>query len=173
MKKTHALLMSTSIFLHSSGRPGTNFLTSSGLLMSSFKGRTLTPFSVSFRMSVASSSSLSMRRAVNTSRRSFLGAVRANSKALLRPMPEDAPVMRIVLACRRLAAAEEEDMALVSGITRDCLKKMGEQWKARQGDEIRLWIPPSCMGMSGKLNFAPLFFAFSCMFYIFFVFKSN
>lgn len=54
-----------------------------------------------------------MRRAVRISRRLFLGAVRANSKAVLRPMPEEAPVMTMVLPSRRLAAAEEEDIALV------------------------------------------------------------
>lgn len=39
-------------------------------------------------------------------RRSLDGAVRANSRAVLRPMPDEAPVMRTVLPARRFAAAE-------------------------------------------------------------------
>jgi hypothetical protein len=45
-----------------------------------------------------------MRRAVRISLR-FLGAVRANSCAVLLPMPELAPVIRTVLPSRRLAIA--------------------------------------------------------------------
>jgi hypothetical protein len=36
-----------------------------------------------------------------------LGAVRANSRAVDFPIPEEAPVMRMVLPSRRLAAAED------------------------------------------------------------------
>jgi hypothetical protein len=46
-----------------------------------------------------------MRLAVTISFR-FLGAVRANSFAVLRPIPEEAPVITIVLPSKRLAIAE-------------------------------------------------------------------
>lgn len=41
------------------------------------------------------------------SRRLPLGFVRANSRAVDFPIPEEAPVMRMVLPSRRLAAAED------------------------------------------------------------------
>ena len=56
-------------------------------------------------MEEATECSVSRRRAVRMSLRSE-GEVRANSKAVLRPMPDDAPVMRIVLPARRLETAE-------------------------------------------------------------------
>lgn len=103
--------------LHSSGRPGTKFLTASGLLTSSCTGRTLTPSPTSAAMSAASDCSSSTRRAARMRRRLPLGQVRANSRAVDRPMPEEAPVMRTVLPARRWPAAEsdEDDMVLEHG----------------------------------------------------------
>lgn len=49
-----------------------------------------------------------MRRAVRIRRRPFWGAVRANSRAVERPMPEEAPVTTMVLPVRRFAAAEDD-----------------------------------------------------------------
>ena len=72
--------------------------------MSSFRGRTLTPVPTSFWMSSASCFRLSIRRAVKMSLR-FLGDVRANSIAVLFPMPLDAPVITMVLPSRRLPIA--------------------------------------------------------------------
>ena len=86
------------------GREGTKFSTSVRLLMSSFRGRTLTPVPTSFWMSSASCFRLSIRRAVSMSLR-FLGDVRANSMAVLFPMPLDAPVITMVLPSRRLPIA--------------------------------------------------------------------
>ena len=101
----YALLTRQSIPLHSSGSWSTKPLTSSGLLTSSLMGKTLTPSPTSFCISFAICCSVSIRRAVKIKRRSF-GDVRANSNAVLRPIPEEAPVMRIVLPCRRDAMVE-------------------------------------------------------------------
>ena len=49
-------------------------------------------------------SSASVRRAARRSLR-LCGEVRANSRAVERPMPEEAPVMRMVLPERRLPMA--------------------------------------------------------------------
>lgn len=91
---------------HSAGREGTNERTSVGFETSSLTGRTLTPGD-SEAICEATSLRVSIRRAVRMSRRSF-GAVRANSMAVLRPMPEEAPVMRIVLPSMRLEIAERD-----------------------------------------------------------------
>jgi hypothetical protein len=57
-------------------------------------------------MSSAICFNLSIRRAVSISFR-FWGAVRANSNAVLLPIPLDAPVMTIVFPSRRLALADD------------------------------------------------------------------
>lgn len=101
---TYALLTKISMSLHSSGRLPTKLLTSSGLLTSSLYGSTLTPSPTSFWICAATSFNVSIRRAVRISRR-FLGDVRANSTAVLLPIPEEAPVMTIVLPSRRLPIA--------------------------------------------------------------------
>jgi len=46
-------------------------------------------------------------------RRRFLGHDLANSMAVLRPIPEDAPVMRIVLPSRRFDITEELILAFM------------------------------------------------------------
>jgi hypothetical protein len=61
---------------------------------------TLSPTSSKILLEI--SCSLSTLRAVRMSFRSW-GDVRANSKAVLRPIPEDAPVMRIVFPLRFFA----------------------------------------------------------------------
>ena len=94
----------------SGGRESTKVETSASLLMSSFRGRTWTPEPTSFLMSSASCFRLSIRRAVRMSLR-FLGDVRANSMAVLFPMPLEAPVTTIVLPSSRLPIA----VAIVRG----------------------------------------------------------
>lgn len=98
---THALFTKTSTSRNSCGNPPTNALTSSGTETSSFTGRTLTP-GACFPISAATSFNVSMRRAVKISLRSS-GCVFANSNAVDFPMPELAPVIRIVLPLRRAA----------------------------------------------------------------------
>ena len=100
----YALLTSTSMSLNSSGRLPTKLLTSSGTLTSIFTGNTLTPSPASCLISSAICFKASILRAVRMSLR-FLGDVRANSIAVLLPMPEEAPVITIVLPSRRLAIA--------------------------------------------------------------------
>ena len=90
--------------LNSSGRLPTKLLISSGTLTSIFTGNTLTPSPTSFLISSATCFNVSILRAVRMSFR-FLGEVRANSIAVLLPMPEEAPVMTMVLPSRRLAIA--------------------------------------------------------------------
>jgi hypothetical protein len=99
---TYALLTKTSISLHSSGNPLTKPLTALGSLTSSLAGKTFTPSPTSAAMSFFTCSTTSTRLAASTRRRS-LGAVRANSRAVLRPIPDDAPVIRMVLPSSRLA----------------------------------------------------------------------
>ena len=101
---THALLTKTSISLNSAGREGTKFLMSSGLLTSSCTGNTFTPSPTSSLISLASSCRESIRLAVTIIFKS-LGKVRANSLAVLRPIPDEAPVTRTVLPSRRFAIA--------------------------------------------------------------------
>ena len=90
---------------NSAGREGMRPLTSETEDTSSFTGWTWTPDPTSFWMSAAMVLSVSMRLAVRISLRDW-GDVRANSKAVLRPMPEEAPVIRMVLPLRRLDTAE-------------------------------------------------------------------
>src|SRR5271156_5020806 len=78
--------------------------TCEGLLMSSWTGSTCTPEPTSAVIDAATCLRVSMRRAVKMSLR-FAGDARANSCAQLRPMPELAPVMRMVLPSRRFAIA--------------------------------------------------------------------
>lgn len=76
---------------NSSGSRLTKPWTSEGLPTSICTGWTLTPSPASLRISSASSFRMSTRRAVRTSL-SDLGEVRANSRAVERPIPEEAPV---------------------------------------------------------------------------------
>jgi hypothetical protein len=101
----YALFTKTSTSFHSSGRFPTNPSTALTSLTSNLTGSTFTPFakpSISF----ATSLSVSSRLAVKMSFRSS-GCVRANSTAVERPMPEDAPVITIVLPLRRWAMLED------------------------------------------------------------------
>jgi len=95
----YALFTKTSISLKSSGSELRKPLISVGLLTSSLTGQTFTPLPTSFSISLAISCNASSRRAVRMSFR-FLGDCRANSNAVLRPIPADAPVMTIVLPSR-------------------------------------------------------------------------
>jgi hypothetical protein len=79
-----------------------------------------------------------MRRAVRISLR-FLGAVRANSCAVLLPMPELAPVIRTVLPSRRLAIAV--DMVLwvarrVRGVKREWMGVVAVAGLKRAMEEV-------------------------------------
>lgn len=126
---THALLTRTSISLNSSGREETKLLISSGLLTSSLTGRTWTPSPTSCVISAATSFNVSMRRAVRINFR-FLGDVRANSLAVLFPMPDEAPVTTIVLPSRRFATAE----AMVRRIEVRRAVRGKEEFVERAGD---------------------------------------
>lgn len=134
--ETYALLTSTSTCLNSSGNPPTNPSISSAFDTSNLTGNTLTP-GANFPISSATSFSVSMRRAVRTSFRSS-GLVRANSKAQERPIPDDAPVIRIVLPARR--AAIEED--ILADVVTNC---KGEDWRREGRWE---W---GCVGVRRKL----------------------
>jgi hypothetical protein len=101
---THALLTSTSMSLNSAGRLPTKACTSSTLLTSSLTGSTFTPVARD-SISLATSFSVSSRRAVKMSLIS--GCVRANSTAVDLPIPDDAPVITIVLPLRRCAMLDD------------------------------------------------------------------
>lgn len=95
--------------LNSAGNEGTKAVISSGFETSSFTMWTLTPAPTSSDISFMIVSKRSRRRAVSISLR-FDEHVRANSKAVLLPMPELAPVIRTVFP-DRLADAEVGIMA--------------------------------------------------------------
>lgn len=101
---TYALLTKMSISLKCAGSFSTKVAISSDFEMSSLAIWTCTPLPTACDISLASAYSLSIRRAVMISLR-LDADVRANSRAVLRPMPELAPVMRTVLP-DRLRAAE-------------------------------------------------------------------
>lgn len=117
------------MFLNSVGRFSTNLVISSGLLTSNWTGSILTPEPTSAVISEESSFNASIRRAVRMSLSEY-GAVRANSLAVvagdqhfvdyrfwrykvgycsylpvLLPIPDEAPVMMMVLPSRRLLVA--------------------------------------------------------------------
>lgn len=102
--ETYALLTSTSISLNSAGKEGMKFLMSSRLDTSSLTGSTFTPSPTSLLMPAATSFSVSIRLAVKMSLRLF-GDVLANSCAVLLPMPDEAPVIKIVFPSSRLPCA--------------------------------------------------------------------
>jgi hypothetical protein len=93
------------MFLYSEGSFDTNDSISETLLTSSFTGRTLTPLA-NEEISDAISFRVSSRRAVRMSLRSS-GWVRANSRAVERPMPDEAPVIKTVLPLRRCAMLDD------------------------------------------------------------------
>jgi hypothetical protein len=101
----YALLTRMSMSLNSCGRLPTNAWIWSILLTSSLTGRTWTPCA-KLEISLATSLSVSSRRAVRMSLRSS-GCVRANSMAIDLPIPDDAPVTRIVLPLRRCDMLED------------------------------------------------------------------
>jgi hypothetical protein len=90
------------MFLNSAGRLLIKEAISSGLLTSSWCTQMCTPDPTSAVICAAMACRRSRRRAVRMSLRLW-GEVRANSKAVLRPMPDEAPVIRIVLPWRFLA----------------------------------------------------------------------
>lgn len=96
-----ALFTSTSTFLHSSGKLGRNPRTPTGSDTSSCTARTFVRPAVSVSISAFTSLSVSMRRAARMREILLSAAVRENSSAVARPMPEEAPVMRTVLPARR------------------------------------------------------------------------
>ena len=98
--RSYALFTRISTSLNSCGRFPTNADISSGLLTSSFTGRTFA-LDANPSISIATSFNASSRRAVSMSLMS--GCVRANSMAVALPMPEDAPVITMVLPLRRWA----------------------------------------------------------------------
>jgi hypothetical protein len=137
--QTHALLTRTSMSFHSSGSFAKKPLTSSGLLTSNCTVSTLTPDPTSFSNSDLILFRVSRRRAARMSFK-LLGDVRANSKAVLRPMPEEAPVMRMVLPERRLDIDEDmvvgvgEKYRIVCGVTRGYRRR----WRVEEGGKS-LW----------------------------------
>jgi hypothetical protein len=96
---TYALFTNTSIDLHSPGSRVMNPRTSSGFETSNLRGRTLVFPWLSASISSAIIRKFSIRRAVKINRMS--GDVRENSKAVDLPIPEDAPVIRMVFCDRR------------------------------------------------------------------------
>lgn len=122
---------------HSCGKLPTNPLTSSCFDESSWIGSTFTPGPNCFSISIASAFSLSIRRAVRI-RRKFFGDALANSTAVLRPMPEDAPVMTTVLPPSRFVELMVEGLNMERMWT-DCIlrSKAFEVVSARQ--TFRSW----------------------------------
>lgn len=102
-KGAHALLTRTSMSLQSSGSLFINPFTSLGEETSSLTGRTFVCPPLSALIDCASSFKVSSRRAANMSLIS--GEVRENSIAIERPIPEDAPVIKMVFPPRRAAIA--------------------------------------------------------------------
>ena len=120
---TYALFTNTSISWKAAGSDSTKFRISSGCVTSSLTGRTCTPVPTSSLMLLTVSSKASTRRAARINLR-CLDDVLANSIAspcqtaesigktmlatrepVLLPIPEEAPVIKMVLPSRRLAIA--------------------------------------------------------------------
>jgi hypothetical protein len=120
----YALFTNTSTSLNPSGNPSIKALISSGLLTSNCLTHIFTPSPTSFVMAAEMSCRRSTRRAVRISLR-FWGEVRANSKAVLRPMPEDAPVIRMVLPDRFL------DIDVDGGMMQGCGSIQASHLEAR------------------------------------------
>lgn len=136
------MLTKTSIDLNSSGSCSTNVDISSGFETSIFTLCTFTSSPTSSCISWANSWSLSNRRAVRINRR-FFGDVRANSCAVLLPIPEEAPVIKMVLPSSLFDTAEEALRVVVynfgergirSGRCRVVLRRSWESvWMVREG----------------------------------------
>jgi hypothetical protein len=113
---TYALLTKMSTSLKCGGSFSTKVAISSGFEISSLATWTCTPLPTAWAISLASACSLPIRRAVKISLR-LEADVCANSRAVLRPMPELAPVMRTVLPAR-FRAAEVGIMVAFTGLQR-------------------------------------------------------
>jgi hypothetical protein len=133
--------------LYSWGRLSTNAWTSSILLTSSFTGNTLTPFARP-SISLATSFKVSSLRAVRISLSS--GCVFANSIAVAFPIPEEAPVITIVLPLRRCAMLDDI-LAICSCIMHVLRGRIGALNRAEVVCATRLKGRRRCMYV-GTLN---------------------
>ena len=127
---TYALFTKTSISLHSSGNLSISPSTSSSFVTSIFHTSTWQILFVSDSIVDLSSCSEDSLLAVRINRQS--GAVRANSRAVDRPIPAEAPVMRMVFFERRRAIADD----IVESWS---LRKLGLLKKGETADCSRRW----------------------------------